>query len=275
VSRLAVPTVTHTKVLQNGGPGVLLQGGGGVFFQSEVCGNRGGGVRGAASGLRLGYCRVHGNEGFELNLAGLDADWPAVNLNYWGDAGGVEAGVSVPVAQTELSVLERPDPEAAVAVVPLLALQAPEGLSKGLWIRRSSRFAAVDARPRFDRPPFVAGVDALEAGDASTAAKALEEAARLDPSDPEAHYWFGLARLRLGDPARAAEAIERACVLSLRNVEYRRALAEAHLAAGNAREAELAYGDLLKLDPEDEAAKDALQRLRGPRPAPPPNRKPE
>lgn len=263
VSRLAAPLVSQSKFLKNGGPGLSFDGGGGVVFQSEVRGNGGGGVAGIAPGFRLGYSRVYGNEGFELNLGGIETAWPAVDLNYWGDPGPVEAGASVPVNRQEVTVLREPDPEAPTVALDLLALPAREGLADGLWIRRSRWMASPEARVRHERPPFVVGLEALEQGDAEAAAAALEEAVRLDRADPEAHYWLGLTRLRQGRPGPAAEALQRACLLSVKNPEYRRALAEAYLADGKRAEAELTLADLLKLDPRDEKTAAALERLRG------------
>lgn len=95
------------------------------------------------------------------------------------------------------------------------------------------------------------------------AAAAYERAARLDPSHAGTFAGLGAARLQVGDNKGALQAYQRAVQLSPETSGFQAALGRAYLANGDKSRAIAAYKRALSLDPKNEAAKTALQQLKG------------
>jgi tetratricopeptide (TPR) repeat protein len=106
-----------------------------------------------------------------------------------------------------------------------------------------------------------AGLAALRAGEAATAAERLAAAARLAPHDPLTRFNSGTGRLAAGEAARAAAELARAAELADGELEARALynLGNAHAAGGDWRAAREAYQQALRLDPEPLDAKVNLE----------------
>lgn len=106
-----------------------------------------------------------------------------------------------------------------------------------------------------------AGLAALGAGEAGTAAQRLAAAARLAPHDPLTRFNSGTGRLAAGEAAAAAAELARAAELADGELEARALynLGNAHAAGGDWRAAVEAYQQALRLDPEPLDAKVNLE----------------
>jgi serine/threonine-protein kinase len=93
------------------------------------------------------------------------------------------------------------------------------------------------------------------------AARAYEQASRLNPTDAGTFAGLGGSRLSAGDATGAVKAYQRAIKLSPRTAGFHAALGRAYLSAGDKAKARAAYKRALELDPNNSAAKRALASL--------------
>jgi curved DNA-binding protein CbpA len=103
---------------------------------------------------------------------------------------------------------------------------------------------------------------AFDSSSAQEALRLLEEALAYQPSNAEIHDGAARAALELEDGARAHELAERACELAPDVGAYRVTLSRSLRRQGLMRRAREALEVALRLDPDDEQAREDLERLR-------------
>lgn len=106
-----------------------------------------------------------------------------------------------------------------------------------------------------------AGVQALKEGRLQDAVEALLKAAEADPESFDTYSYLGAAYSRLGDFERARKAFGRAIQLNVQSARGWYNLGVSHQMAGDPDAARTCYERALALEPNYEAAKNALERL--------------
>lgn len=135
----------------------------------------------------------------------------------------------------------------------------------GLLLKPQTGTAALTEKGRTSvaRRAYIKGTQLFSTGDYSRAAEFFEVAVKNN--DNEAHYHARLAQTLLRGQrsfSRATEAAQRAIALDPYNTEYRMVLAELYEAAGTKTMALRTYEEILKWEPTNERARNALQTLK-------------
>lgn len=107
-----------------------------------------------------------------------------------------------------------------------------------------------DDGPRFDILKFYARV-AEELKRLDDAIAALEEATKVEPSDPGVWYELGALRVAAGRGDAGIAALEKSVSLNPDHAQAQLALAKALLAAGRRAEAKRAFREALRVDPSE------------------------
>jgi tetratricopeptide (TPR) repeat protein len=137
------------------------------------------------------------------------------------------------------------------------ALEAEGNIAGALDSYRHSQALA----PRRTGPGTSIGRLLLQEGKPGEARPVLDRELRLNPLDPEASYYTGLAAVQLGDMPAAAHLIEIAVRWAQHDPEPAIALAQVCLALGQRDRALLAVRRALELAPKSTAARDLLQSV--------------
>ena len=117
---------------------------------------------------------------------------------------------------------------------------------------------AIELAPNFAKPHEDLGFLFYETGRPTDAVEVLETATRLDPQSEPAFYTLGRALAAIGKGTESDDAFEASFELNPQRKQL--ALAAEHHKAGRTEEAERAYRDLLRDDPNNV---DALRLLAG------------
>jgi predicted Zn-dependent protease len=102
---------------------------------------------------------------------------------------------------------------------------------------------------------------ALAAGDLAAVDRWTREALHIDVRDAEVHAWRGEALAGAGSPAAAAEEYAVAVELDPQQPKLRLALAQMYLKAQQPDRAKAAVTELLKRDPDNQAANELLEAI--------------
>lgn len=146
---------------------------------------------------------------------------------------------------------------------------APRSASKAASESSSSLSKAMPAGPSLDksrasvaRRAFLKGLQLLSSGDYAKSAEFFEIAIKNNDNEPSYHAKLAQTLLRGHRSfSRATEAAEKAITLDPYNSEYRLILAEIYEAVGSRTKAVQTYEAILKWDPTNERALQAMQTL--------------
>lgn len=146
----------------------------------------------------------------------------------------------------------------AACAYALLAEFQPEGSARQhalVALASASSAAALRRNSRFSRALAVQGFIAYRfRGDRTLAARYLERALVADPSDAEAHLWWGVLLMRNGDIATAADEFQTAHRLSPTSEVYSRWLARAYSFEKKPYQAIAEARETLRIEPDDAPA---------------------
>src|SRR5205085_1156516 len=100
----------------------------------------------------------------------------------------------------------------------------------------------------------------LEAKNFEAAARYATEGVQIDVMDEELHTMLAEALMQLGKPDDAIFEYETLAMLDSKDANIKLSLAKACLAAGRIDDAKKALDDVLKADPDNEQAKELLEK---------------
>jgi len=177
---------------------------------------------------------------------------PKANLNQAIDLiNSGQIGAAMRICRDALK--KEPDDVNMTALLGAMLLKSREmGLSEK-YLRR-----AIELAPNFAKPHEDLGFLLYETGRPTDAVEVLETATRLDPQSEPAFYTLGRALAAIGKGTESDDAFEASFELNPQRKQL--ALAAEHHKAGRTEEAERAYRDLLRDDPNNV---DALRLLAG------------
>lgn len=115
--------------------------------------------------------------------------------------------------------------------------------------------------PDMAKEKFVMGKDALARARFEEAAKLFAEAAYLESTSPDYHYYSGMA-LRMGGKHKEAEkALQRALKIDPSNADYLAEAGNVYLALGFNLRAKSTFGKALEIDPAHKTASEGLSMI--------------